>query len=1071
MTQPRPRYQPKPIQSWTVNSVKVNQKCKENGFTSPRVLYSANRNPLPVKHSVGGEWVIEECEEHTSWVNKVLKRHKFRPVNDLRKAVSESLILVNLVEILTNEKIPGIQPKPIIRAQKAENIRQCLNLLKKKRTDLEGVDAEDLAEGSLKAVLNLVSQIRKRFDKSTTNGSIHTTESYDQHTSTLSRPSSSKFMLAREDTISTHSFNSLNSFKKPDSIVTYRSNDSYEVKANQSCPVTMNIVSEPILPGSMTPRGHEESQPIVVQRIDKLMSTTQLDSRGVSQQGVETRREQITWEKSNRYSVRPEPRKKPLSAWSNANSFSKSNSPVREVLSVTVEERLKNLLDSPAPGGSINYQGYDDGELIQPAPPPARWNYGYVDDEDENNNMDDEKKINDMLDNPKKFKVQSDWDRYVSGYVPSHVEDKLEGPRAQALLDRPKISPREEKPTQRPDPLFKSPPVQHMGMNRNENNLPAYFSSNNQQERLNSTYPNYSQENKTQRPPWYNPHQNMTTHYQQQNSQHYHAENGHLQKHLPSYQEHISRQTPEISRKISPMKTQQWWKEYEGQYYHQERDSVDYNQETDQYKETAFDQFQDKKRKHPFLNQFPNHSEFDDSKMARLRQRRSSMQARISFYDDPSSRRGSSVMTSEEMPVPQYTSTPFDVADTRRSDINNRCDRLFTNTRNYYYDDSPEFDLNYEPSECSTRSHTPPLPQLSPGNTPPSSSGSSPVVGRSRRSLSISGLPESMQERILKLAYSGINDEQISMKNESNIFREESYQQKALEKMKRKKNSKPSSSSSSQQPSISQVITKTDENEQYEDQEDSASESVMDTRRNDPEQFKEITSTELEKEQMDAMPVNAESIRTQLLALETMYKEILQLIGAEKPIGKDSKKSFFGKRHFSKPSTPRGITKSKAGSRPSKQRDRDIKAVNKRFSRVESHVVTLARSVAHLSSELRTQSSVLREVESLRHEVNQLRDMHMMNVNELLSSPKFRPILPQCANPQRIKKLTKFFGEEPPLLAMFLKELGYQKYAANFEKEGIGMIELPYLSEERLESIGVPAGPRLRILQEAQLIV
>lgn len=33
------------------------------------------------------------------------------------------------------------------------------------------------------------------------------------------------------------------------------------------------------------------------------------------------------------------------------------------------------------------------------------------------------------------------------------------------------------------------------------------------------------------------------------------------------------------------------------------------------------------------------------------------------------------------------------------------------------------------------------------------------------------------------------------------------------------------------------------------------------------------------------------------------------------------------------------------------------------------------------------------------------------------------------------------------------------------------MVELPYLSEEKLEEFGVPLGPRLRILQEARISV
>lgn len=31
------------------------------------------------------------------------------------------------------------------------------------------------------------------------------------------------------------------------------------------------------------------------------------------------------------------------------------------------------------------------------------------------------------------------------------------------------------------------------------------------------------------------------------------------------------------------------------------------------------------------------------------------------------------------------------------------------------------------------------------------------------------------------------------------------------------------------------------------------------------------------------------------------------------------------------------------------------------------------------------------------------------------------------------------------------------------------MIELPYMTEERMEKIGIPMGPRLRIIQKTQL--
>ncbi|XP_031785828.1 uncharacterized protein LOC103316546 isoform X5 [Nasonia vitripennis] len=146
--------------------------------------------------------------------------------------------------------------------------------------------------------------------------------------------------------------------------------------------------------------------------------------------------------------------------------------------------------------------------------------------------------------------------------------------------------------------------------------------------------------------------------------------------------------------------------------------------------------------------------------------------------------------------------------------------------------------------------------------------------------------------------------------------------------------------------------------------------------------------------------------------------------------------------------------------------------INKRFQRLESHVVTLARSVAHLSSEMRTQHLMIQEMENIRGEISNLRTQTNMAMIRSQSQPVLKDSdLPALSNPSRVKKLTKFFGVEPPLLRLFLRELGYEKYANSFEKEKIGMVELPYLSEERLQEMGVPLGPRLRILQEARISV
>ena len=104
-----------------------------------------------------------------------------------------------------------------------------------------------------------------------------------------------------------------------------------------------------------------------------------------------------------------------------------------------------------------------------------------------------------------------------------------------------------------------------------------------------------------------------------------------------------------------------------------------------------------------------------------------------------------------------------------------------------------------------------------------------------------------------------------------------------------------------------------------------------------------------------------------------------------------------------------------------------MQGINKRFQRLESHVVTLARSVAHLSSEMRSQHLVTQELEQLRHELNfRMQQSHGNFANKSSDNLNESADGPNLTNPKRVKKLTKFFGEDPPLMRLFLKKLGYE---------------------------------------------
>ena len=90
------------------------------------------------------------------------------------------------------------------------------------------------------------------------------------------------------------------------------------------------------------------------------------------------------------------------------------------------------------------------------------------------------------------------------------------------------------------------------------------------------------------------------------------------------------------------------------------------------------------------------------------------------------------------------------------------------------------------------------------------------------------------------------------------------------------------------------------------------------------------------------------------------------------------------------------------------------RAINRRFQRLESHVVTLARSVAHLSSELRSHNSIVHELEALRKEVREMKEQQFISnqqsdymANGHSDFDKFRGWVPSLTNPKRINKLTK----------------------------------------------------------------
>ncbi|XP_066281179.1 protein sickie-like isoform X2 [Branchiostoma lanceolatum] len=1071
-----------PIKSWAENTGKLSRFRKENGIVGAGGHRSLYRSlTTPVKLSVGGEWALQECEKLTTWANSHLKRKKFRLVNDLRKSLSDGLTLVNLIECLTSEKVPSIQTRPIIRAQKTENLQKCLYYLEGRGVPIQDITAKDLAEGNLKATLTIISRLKEIFESPPVNGTSELGEEGEQtEPRPHSAPSSGTERLGNGDG---EADTSLSESLEPESGRLYPGDDPNEVRhayyddraiSHQKPVYSGGGLREDILPGSMATDDEEED--ISQSEIPPtLQSTTEMGSHGVSQHGADSRRQiiglsQAIREKA-RISVSTEVPGSPnkLQAWDTQAMFT-APAPVRDQVSLTVEERLKSLLDSPyleEMAGSPRKKGYLEGELLLPPPPKGHSPFSYPDGID-----------NPGLDGG--MNGQATELGLGSGYVPSHPNQKGRvATRGEAVL-RMRGAGRTEAhsahaysngpPTQQlvnGSPNIRGRPVagEHSpGRPAAHKPSPGPPGRPSGQERRGNPHTQAHQPSKTPPagkkgvpPPAYG----------QQDRSHIPGGNPHAVPHHsgPSQSAasrlylqggHHPQQRIHAGSSQQSQTRQFWLQQQQDQQHLQWQKPHDLEEDSRQHQPEPTSRPVPAPRSRP-----PNATPTRGQQVPNLSNtpQRGSKTSSSSSYSSPSTLSQQSATSTKQGRIPppyRSTSTPSKAdpsPEHQGSFLTNTTSKVKSNTTqhlsqppaattaNSMSNPRPDLDLNFSGtgtiSETSSRSSTPPLPPLSPSNTPPITPPGSPVpIVRPARSMSTTVLPSAHVSPITQTDRKKTEPGRKGRKGSTRVTRSASTLQAGFSMLGKKKGSRKNGN------------------------------SLRGGSREDDSQSEDGESMSMSE---------AELVRQQLTALEEMYREILRLLGADQ--------SPHGPTTLTRKPT---LTKLKrAGSslgKPAsvvKQRAKDIRSVNRRFARLESHVVTLARSVAHLSSELRTQNALVQEIELLRQELENLKEQQKILQRQQLAQRKppdrhqshsrNTPLLVlPVKNSARLAKLTKFFGAEPPLLSIFLKKIGYEKYVKNFEAERIGILELPYMNEDRLKQIGVPMGPRVRILQEAK---
>jgi cortexillin 1/2 len=109
-------------------------------------------------------WELVQIKAFTSWINGYLTKRDMG-LEDIRTDLSDGIRLICFLELLSGKKVKTkYDIHPASRIQKIQNLHIALQFLEKE-TDikLQGIGAEDFADGNLKLILGFLWSLFKRF--------------------------------------------------------------------------------------------------------------------------------------------------------------------------------------------------------------------------------------------------------------------------------------------------------------------------------------------------------------------------------------------------------------------------------------------------------------------------------------------------------------------------------------------------------------------------------------------------------------------------------------------------------------------------------------------------------------------------------------------------------------------------------------------------------------------------------------------------------------------------------------------------------------------------------------------
>ncbi|KAH7162482.1 calponin homology domain-containing protein [Dactylonectria estremocensis] len=107
-------------------------------------------------------WITVQQKTFTKWLNTKVEARNVE-VKDLVADLSDGVILIHLLECLSNESLGRYAAKPKLRVQRFENANLGLDFIKSRGIQMTNIGAEDVVDGNRKIVLGLIWTLILRF--------------------------------------------------------------------------------------------------------------------------------------------------------------------------------------------------------------------------------------------------------------------------------------------------------------------------------------------------------------------------------------------------------------------------------------------------------------------------------------------------------------------------------------------------------------------------------------------------------------------------------------------------------------------------------------------------------------------------------------------------------------------------------------------------------------------------------------------------------------------------------------------------------------------------------------------